>query len=158
RSNMARAMADTGTDFVQPAGAPPVGDGGPFVGPYRAAAADNTSTVVSCSPSSVAIGQASTCTATVTDTDSAQNNKNPTGPVGFTASYSSGSGTITVTGSPCTLTAVGGTNNKSSCSVTISGSAAGTIRVTGSYSSDQTSKFKDSSGTTNPAFTVTSQR
>src|SRR5438094_8229858 len=38
RINMARALADTGTDFVQPAGAPPVGDGGPFVGPYRAAA------------------------------------------------------------------------------------------------------------------------
>src|SRR5207249_1936927 len=27
RINMARALADTGTDFVQPAGAPPVGDG-----------------------------------------------------------------------------------------------------------------------------------
>src|SRR6059036_273612 len=36
RINMARALADTGIDFVQPAGAPPVGDGGPFVGPYRA--------------------------------------------------------------------------------------------------------------------------
>src|SRR3989441_11705915 len=31
RINMARAMADTGTDFIQPAGAPPVGDGGPVV-------------------------------------------------------------------------------------------------------------------------------
>src|SRR3989454_1597408 len=38
RINMARALADTGTDFIQPAGAPPVGDGGPFVGPYRSAA------------------------------------------------------------------------------------------------------------------------
>src|SRR3989441_271590 len=37
RINMARALADTGTDFVQPAGAVPVGGGGPFVGPYRAA-------------------------------------------------------------------------------------------------------------------------
>src|SRR2546425_1538838 len=37
RINMARALADTGTDFVQPAGAPPVGGGGPFVGPYVAA-------------------------------------------------------------------------------------------------------------------------
>src|SRR2546422_6765296 len=68
RINMARALADTGTDFIRPAGAPPVGDGGPFVGPYVAAAADSTSTVVSCSPSSVAIGQATTCTATVTAT------------------------------------------------------------------------------------------
>src|SRR5207249_1808568 len=45
RINMARAMADTGTDFVQPAGAPPVGDGGPFVGPYRAAALSITPSV-----------------------------------------------------------------------------------------------------------------
>src|SRR5439155_293549 len=42
RINMARALADTGTDFVQPAGAPPVGAGGPFVGPYRAAAVNMT--------------------------------------------------------------------------------------------------------------------
>src|SRR3989475_48588 len=38
RINMARALADTGTDFIQPAGAAPVGAGGPFVGPYVAAA------------------------------------------------------------------------------------------------------------------------
>jgi subtilisin family serine protease len=38
RINLARALADTGTDFVQPNGAGPVGPGGPFVGPYRAAA------------------------------------------------------------------------------------------------------------------------
>src|SRR5436309_3127645 len=37
RINMPRALADAGTDFVQPAGAAPVGGGGPFVGPYRAA-------------------------------------------------------------------------------------------------------------------------
>src|SRR5437016_1762419 len=45
RINMARALADTGTDFVQPAGAPPVGGGGPFVGPYVAAALSITPTV-----------------------------------------------------------------------------------------------------------------
>src|SRR5213593_1139558 len=38
RINMPRALADTNTDPVQPAGADPVGQGGPFVGPYRAAA------------------------------------------------------------------------------------------------------------------------
>lgn len=38
RVNMARALEDTGTDEIQPAGADPVGDGGPFVGPYVAAA------------------------------------------------------------------------------------------------------------------------
>src|SRR5262245_47076152 len=34
RVNMVRALADTGRDEIQPAGADPVGDGGPFVGPY----------------------------------------------------------------------------------------------------------------------------
>jgi hypothetical protein len=38
RINFARAFADTGTDSVQPNGAGPVGSGGPFVGPYVAAA------------------------------------------------------------------------------------------------------------------------
>ncbi len=38
RINMARALADPGTEPVQPAGADPVGSGGPFVGPYLAAA------------------------------------------------------------------------------------------------------------------------
>jgi len=37
RLNLARALADTSTAEVQPAGAAPVGDGGPFVGPYVAA-------------------------------------------------------------------------------------------------------------------------
>ncbi len=34
RLNLARAMADASTDSIQPAGAAPVGDGGPLVGPY----------------------------------------------------------------------------------------------------------------------------
>ncbi len=38
RVNMSRALADTSLDPVQPAGADPVGAGGPFVGPYVAAA------------------------------------------------------------------------------------------------------------------------
>ena len=38
RLNLARAFSDTSTGSVQPAGAAPVGDGGPFVGPYVAAA------------------------------------------------------------------------------------------------------------------------
>jgi len=38
RINMPRALADTSTEFIQPAGAAPVGAGGPFVGPYVAAA------------------------------------------------------------------------------------------------------------------------
>ena len=38
RLNLLRAMSDASTDSVQPAGAAPVGDGGPLVGPYLAAA------------------------------------------------------------------------------------------------------------------------
>ncbi|HWI40128.1 MAG TPA: S8 family serine peptidase, partial [Verrucomicrobiae bacterium] len=38
RVNMAAAVAATGTDFVEPAGAAPVGNGGPYVGPYATAA------------------------------------------------------------------------------------------------------------------------
>ena len=38
RINMARALTDTSTEEIKPAGADPVGQGGPFVGPYRAAA------------------------------------------------------------------------------------------------------------------------
>ena len=49
RINLARAMADTSTAFVQPAGAAPVGDGGPFVGPY---AIDSVSTVTITAPTS----------------------------------------------------------------------------------------------------------
>jgi hypothetical protein len=56
RLNLERAIGDTSTDQVKPAGAAPVGDGGPFVGPYVTAAAatsgDGTMTV---SPTSVAV-------------------------------------------------------------------------------------------------------
>src|SRR2546428_8912369 len=37
RINLARALADTNTDFIEPAGAAPVGQGGPFAGPHVAA-------------------------------------------------------------------------------------------------------------------------
>jgi hypothetical protein len=37
RINMARALASTATESIQPAGTAPVGEGGPFVGPYVAA-------------------------------------------------------------------------------------------------------------------------
>lgn len=52
RINLPRALADTSTEFIQPAGAAPVGDGGPFVGPYQAAACSVSGvSVVSQSPS-----------------------------------------------------------------------------------------------------------
>ena len=37
RVQLARALADTSTDSIEPAGAAPVGGGGPFVGPYKIA-------------------------------------------------------------------------------------------------------------------------
>ncbi len=39
RLNLARAAADDSTEAVQPSGAAPVGEGGPFIGPYAAQAA-----------------------------------------------------------------------------------------------------------------------
>src|SRR5207249_78008 len=44
RINMARALASTAIDSIQPAGTAPVGNGGPFVGPYVAAAEAVTAT------------------------------------------------------------------------------------------------------------------
>ena len=41
RLNLARALSDTVSDPLKPAGAPPLGDGGPYVGPYVAAAQFN---------------------------------------------------------------------------------------------------------------------
>src|SRR5437870_7069112 len=65
RINLARALADTSTEFIEPAGAAPVGAGGPFVGPYRAAAIQSTTTIASnLNPSG--LGQSVTFTGTVT--------------------------------------------------------------------------------------------
>jgi hypothetical protein len=38
RLNLARALAAESLDFIQPAGVPPLGEGGPYVGPYAIAA------------------------------------------------------------------------------------------------------------------------
>ncbi|HTH74594.1 MAG TPA: S8 family serine peptidase [Trinickia sp.] len=54
RINLARALLDTGIDFVQPAGAGAAG--GPFVGPYRAAATSLTSISVGSQNGTVASG------------------------------------------------------------------------------------------------------
>ena len=63
RINMPRALADTSMEPVQPAGADPVGQGGPFVGPYRAAGTGTvTGTVTSSSGGGPIIGATVTCT------------------------------------------------------------------------------------------------
>src|SRR5262245_17101972 len=75
RINFARALADTSTEFIQPAGAPPTGNGGPFVGPYVAATLHT-----SVSPTSVVAGSTGNI---LTFT--------------FTSQGNSGSGTSTIT-------------------------------------------------------------
>src|SRR5437773_2516875 len=44
RVNVARAIDDTSTNEIQPAGTAPFGNGGPFVGPYKIAATNKTMT------------------------------------------------------------------------------------------------------------------
>src|SRR5438876_4410803 len=89
-----------------------------FVGQHTSA------TVVSCSPSSVIVNQASTCTATVSDT-STVSPIIPTGTVTFAETGPSGSFSST----SCSLSA-------GSCSVTFTPSAIGNALVTGTYGGD----------------------
>ena len=99
---------------------------------------DSTTTSVNCSPSSVAINQATTCTVTVTDTSST-GPKRPTGTVSFT---SNGAGSFT--GSPCTLT--GQTATSSSCQVNYAPtSGAGTHGITATYNGDAAHSASESS-------------
>ena len=67
RVNMANALADTGTDALQPAGAAPVGTGGPFVGPYTAAGNTSITGKVTASGASPIPGATVTCTAGCSD-------------------------------------------------------------------------------------------
>jgi hypothetical protein len=102
---------------------------------------DSTSTSVSCSPGTVAVGTASTCAATVTDTESSGQNT-PTGTVSF---GSSGAGAFG--GNPCTLSEA--SSGVASCSVSYSPGASGTPTrsdtITASYDGDVT--HAGSSGT-----------
>src|SRR5262249_25852612 len=82
RVNMARALTDTGTDEIQPAGADPVGDGGPFVGPYMAAANRNFDVTI-VGPGSVTV---TTTTGTVTKPAGCSGTQNTTTSVTLTAS------------------------------------------------------------------------
>ena len=75
RLNLARAIADTSTDSVKPDGAAPVGSGGPFVGPYVAAAIDQVSFV----PGNSTSGATSTWTVKFHTTGSGAVNGTPAG-------------------------------------------------------------------------------
>jgi FG-GAP-like repeat/Bacterial Ig-like domain (group 3) len=87
-----------------------------------------TGTSVSCAPSTVRLGGATTCTATVTDTDIGEST--PTGMVSFS---SSGSGTF----SPATCT-LAGSGDSAGCSVTCTLTARGTHTISASYAGDAT--------------------
>src|SRR5438552_2690658 len=56
RLNIARAVSDTSIDAIQPAGAAPIGTGGPFVGPYKAAATGDGSGTLTVSPTTAVAG------------------------------------------------------------------------------------------------------
>jgi hypothetical protein len=91
-----------------------------------------TSTSVSCSPGTVAVGQSTTCTATVTDTASG-GQTTPTGTVSFS---SDSSGTFSP-GTSCTLS---GSGSSASCSVSYAPSSvnSGTHTITADYGGDST--------------------
>lgn len=96
------------------------------------AAPNPTSTAVTCSPGTVAIGQATTCTATVTDTGSTGATM-PAGTVTFASNASGG----TFSSSSCTLTPASG-NGQASCSISYTPGqvGSGTQTITASYSGD----------------------
>src|SRR4029434_1695554 len=75
RVNVARAIDDTSTDEIQPAGTAPFGNGGPFVGPYRTAASGDGTGTMTVSPTSVSGGSTgNTFTFTYTATTGVGNN------------------------------------------------------------------------------------
>lgn len=119
------SRTDTITGVYDPSSSDTVHNGsqGTFSLSVGFAAVDPTSTSVACSPSSVVIGQATTCTATVTDTASIGATQ-PTGTVTFTP------------GSSCSLGNPSGSS--ASCSVTITPTSEGSLSVSASYAGDTT--------------------
>jgi len=102
-------------------------------------AKDYTSSSVTCSPSTIASGDKSTCTATVPDTTTSSNT--PTGTVSFMSS-NPGVGTVATY---CTLSA-------GTCAADFAGAAAGTTTITGTYGGD--SSHTGSSGSSNIIITT----
>jgi len=92
----------------------------------------STSTAVSCSPDSVAVGQPTTCTATVTDTEAGVT----TTPAGTVSFESDGAGGFSA--NECTLS--GGFGASARCSVTYTPGAIGTGSqvITAGYGGDST--------------------
>jgi hypothetical protein len=96
RLNLARAFSDTSTGSVQPAGAAPVGDGGPFVGPYVAAGSGAVAiTVRNAVTNAVISGATVTCTLNCTGSGNS-GTTNASGIAAFVVNYSGNSETVTL--------------------------------------------------------------
>jgi hypothetical protein len=101
----------------------------------------STSTVVSCSPSSLGLNQPTTCTATVTDTDAGTKSA-PMSTVNFSSDRSGGG---TFSSPSCTLSMPGAAT--ASCSVTYTPSVEGDHKITGDYTQDMTHEVSSGSNT-----------
>ena len=93
RLNLDRALADSSSDPIQPAGAAPVGGGGPIVGPYVAAAPDAE---IDVAPTHVAATGTHVFTALVRNTQSGNGNTARCVRVALPASVTVVSATFTV--------------------------------------------------------------
>src|SRR5439155_392740 len=103
-------------------------------------AAAPTTTVVNCVPASVTVNSGSVCTATVTDT-SATGATTPTGSVGFA---SDGTGTFSLPGTSCSLSA--GAAGTASCAVTYTPTVVEIGRASCRESVDPTANHAASNG------------
>jgi len=118
RINMARALASTATESIQPAGAAPLAEGGPFVGPYLA---DTVSAVTITSPTNASPVSVTSLPAPVT--------------ISFTYSSSGAAGTsgqasILGTGASNSKVLTTGASQSNSITVTIpSGTPNGSYNV-----------------------------
>lgn len=118
RLNMASALADTGSDPVQPAGVP--GGGGPFVGPYTAAAPPQATVTVTASPVGAVGGSFS-----ITRIQSNGNSQTSGGTTTQSFAVQPGSG-FSITGIQAT---VNGYNYAGTATVTGTAGVAGTTTI-----------------------------
>jgi len=133
RVNMARALEDTSTDGIQPAGITPAGDGGPYVGPYEIAARNWVLTFAGSGSGSV----------TITPSSGTVNAPVSCGGTGTNAA----SQTVTGTCSPNITT------SENAATVTFSASAGGGSAFAG-WSGQAGLSPNTCSGTTNPCSAV----
>ncbi|MEO5895690.1 MAG: S8 family serine peptidase, partial [Vicinamibacterales bacterium] len=89
RLNIERALADFSTAEIVPVGAPPEGDGGPFVGPYRIAAAIVMSATLN-GAGTVTVAPSASISAAVTVRSQNDNANNVVGSIGWRISTAPG--------------------------------------------------------------------